>query len=102
MLLILEKPSISPNGDETLAINIFSYDTIIIRKKEETSALGVQKWLDGHFSNQSSIFFIFTEYDSHKNILELFERIIGSLKAGEQVCDLREGTDLSAQLKEMS
>ena len=102
MLLILEEPKKSEQLD-ILAINIFPQDNIVIHKISKTVfELGFYKTLDGHRSNHSALFHPIKAFKTHEEAMAFFDRIIAMVKAGENVFDLREETDISAQLRDMS
>ncbi len=98
MLIILEHSYTRNEFIDTLAININNHDSIVVYKVKESNdkdayCLGVQKFHDGKFSNDSETYYIFAGFHSKDDCLILFEKIISAIRSGKQIYDLRSEKD---------
>lgn len=88
MLVIFKEPFKTERYD-VLAVNLESYDEIIILKANNQFRLSMIKYYDAHFSNHSYLSRTLGTFDSHQNCLELLEKLVDALESGKKVFDLR-------------
>ena len=89
MLLILPKPA-KILGYHSLAVNLESYDEIIVNKNNETNLfhLALMKQFDGYGSSHSSSFYILSISQQEEDCLELFQNIVNALNSNQKTFKL--------------
>ena len=88
MLVILKEP-IKATDYDVLAVNLETFNVIVILNIDNKFQLAILKYFDGHFSNQSNMHCILEAFDTCKESLDFFQELIDALKTGEQIFDLR-------------
>ena len=101
MLVILKEP-IKATGFDILACNIEAFDSIIIYEVDNLFHLAANKHFDGHFSSQSSMNCLINTFKSYQESLDFFQQMIDAINSGQQVFDLRSGTEGSSNLKNLT
>lgn len=91
MLIIFKEPFKTERYD-VLAVNLESYDEIIVLKANNQFRLSMVKYYDAHFSNQSYLNHTMGIFESHKDCLEMLEKLAEALESGKKVFDLRATT----------
>ena len=87
---------------DVLAVNLETFNVIVILNIDNKFQLAILKYFDGRFSNQSNMHCILETFDTYDESLHFFQELIDALKAGNQVFDLRPRktpTDAKSQKK---
>ena len=92
MWVILKEP-IKNIGYEALAIHLESFNAIAIVEIENEFQLVVQKYFDGHQSNQSNMHCLLCSFDTYKKAQAYFQVVIDAIHSGSSVFDCRSQED---------
>lgn len=88
MLIVLKEP-IKAFDYDVLAVNLETFNVIVILNIENRFQLAILKYFDAHHSNQSNIHCILEAFDTYEQSLDFFQELVDALKAGENIFDLR-------------
>ena len=88
MWVILKEP-VKGIDYETLAIHLESFNAITIMSLDKKFHLVVQKYFDGHQSNQSNMHCILNAFDTYNETQDFFQEVLDLIHSGESVFDLR-------------
>ena len=89
MLILLPKESTENLGHRSVAVNLKSYDEIVINKIEDNVAsLVLVKHHDGHASNQSASFYILGTFPRAEDCYTLWQEIVQALKDRQATFEL--------------
>ena len=83
-MIIILRDTDTPAARRELTVNVNVYDSFSIRKLGEQFQLGLIRYFDGHFSNQSSVFSVIATLQSYKECSDLFNAIMSALEAGDK------------------
>ena len=88
MLIVLKEP-IKAFDYDVLAVNLETFNVIVILNIENQFQLAILKYFDAHHSNQSNIHCILETFDSYQKCLDFFQELLDALNTGEAIFDLR-------------
>ena len=88
MLIVLKEP-IKTFDYDVLAVNLETFNVIVILNIENRFQLAILKYFDAHHSNQSNIHCILEAFDTYEQSLDFFQELVDALKTGEKIFDLR-------------
>ena len=94
-MLVILKESIQVLDYSVLAVNLNIFDEIIISNIDNRYQLTIIKHFDGHYSSHSTLYRLLDVFDSHKECLALFQKLVNALKDGKETFDLREDQHIS-------
>ena len=95
MLVILKEPHRGTDFD-TFAVNIDSFELLIIRRAHQTFQLAAYKHYDALFTPNSALYHPVAELDSYEECEKLLNAIIDSMSNGDKVFRIAEYLEESA------
>ena len=88
MLVVFKEPFKTERYD-ILAVTFESHDEIIVLKVNNQFRLSMVKYYDAHFSNHSYLSHTLGTFESHKDCLDMLDKLINTLESDKKVFDLR-------------